>query len=94
MNLDPALSTPARIAILLFLMPRTQATFPTIQKALGVTSGNLSSHLKKLDESEFIIQEKKFVDNKPMTVVTISSKGHQAIVKYVTALNSAIEGSI
>lgn len=91
MDLNPALHAPARIAILLFLMPRTSATFSSIQKAIGVTAGNLSSHLKKLEDSQFVVVEKKFVENKPTTLVMISSSGYSNIVKYVTMLNDAMQ---
>ena len=91
MDLDSALHTPARIAILLFLIPRGTATFPVIQKALNVTAGNLSSHLRKLEEASYIVTEKKFVENKPTTIISISSVGYRSIVDYIKILNSAID---
>ncbi|MCY3413671.1 MAG: transcriptional regulator [Candidatus Heimdallarchaeota archaeon] len=89
-NTDPSLHAPARIAILLFLLPRSKAKFSTIQKTLDVTPGNLSSHLKKLESSNFIDIEKKFVDDKPTTVVHITSSGLSAITSYAKILNRAI----
>ena len=91
MGLDDALSTPARIAILLFLLPRSRATFSTVQKALNVTAGNLSSHLKKLEESDYIAIEKKFVESKPTTIVEMTMRGHSNIIKYINILNSALK---
>jgi len=90
-DVDDALSTPARIAILLFLLPRSTSTFSSIQSALGITAGNLSSHLKKLDEMDYILIEKKFIDGKPTTLATITSMGHANIVKYINILNSVID---
>ena len=80
MELDDALSTPARIAILLFLLPRSKVKFSIAQKALGITAGNLSAHLKKLAESEYIHIEKVFVESKPTTLLMITPKGHSNIV--------------
>ncbi len=91
MDLDDALATPARIAILLFLMPRSKATFSMVQKALDVTAGNLSSHLKKLEEREYVIIEKKFVDSKPTTIIEMTMRGHSNIIKYINILNSALK---
>jgi len=91
LNTDEALHAPARIALLLFLLPRTKVTFSVAQKALNITAGNLSSHLKKLEKSEFIYIEKAFIKSKPTTTISITSKGHSSIMNYVQTLNKALE---
>ena len=88
---DDALHTPVRLATLMFLLPRSKTPFPEIQKALGLTSGNLASHIKKLEEIELIYVEKLFVDNKPTTLVEISPGGISAINNYATTLRNALE---
>lgn len=91
MNLNEALHAPVRIAIMLFLLSNIRAKFSVVQKALDITSGNLSSHLKKLEEEEFVFIEKAFVEKKPTTIISITQLGISAIFQYVEILNSAIE---
>ena len=89
-QIDSSLHAPARIAILLFLMPRSQAKFAEIQKTLGVTPGNLSSHLKKLEKSHFIDIEKRFCHGLPTTIVYLTNDGYNSIINYTKILNNAI----
>ena len=90
-NVDSALHAPARIAIMLFLLPRSKAKFAIIQDALGVTPGNLSSHLKKLETSNYVAIEKVFVENKPTTIINLTPEGYGAIRNYANILNNAID---
>ena len=53
-----------------------------IRKALGLTAGNLSSHITKLSQNELIIVEKLFIDAKPTTVISLNEKGSKAMKEY------------
>ncbi|MHA2028307.1 MAG: transcriptional regulator [Candidatus Kariarchaeaceae archaeon] len=88
---DDVIHTPVRLATLIFLLPRSKTPFPEIQKALDLTSGNLASHIKKLEDLELVYVEKLFVDNKPTTLVEISPTGISAINNYATTLKNALE---
>lgn len=91
LDIDEVIHTPARLAILLFLLPRPNATFPEIREALSLTAGNLSSHLKKLQESHYVDISKAFVDLKPTTIISITSKGRRAINEYAEFLRKQLE---
>jgi DNA-binding MarR family transcriptional regulator len=58
---------------------------------MGVTDGNLSSHLSKLEKEEFVLIEKKFVGKRPKTVVHITPKGRERFAEYIEALKKFIE---
>jgi DNA-binding MarR family transcriptional regulator len=88
---DDVIHTPVRLATLMFLLPRSKTPFPEIQKALGLTSGNLASHIKKLEDLELIFVEKLFVENKPTTLVEISPSGIYAINEYAETLRKALD---
>lgn len=90
-KIDQALHAPARIAILLFLLPRSKAKFSTIQNTLDLSPGNLSSHLKKLESSGYVDIEKLFVDNKPTTIIYLTTTGFKAVSEYAKLLSSALE---
>ena len=56
-------------------------TFSTIQKSLEVTSGNLNTHLAKLEDEGYISKDKGFVDLRPRTLVYITENRPSALVK-------------
>ena len=91
MELDSDIHNPARMSVLMFLLPRGRATFTSIQKCLNLTSGNLSSHIKKLQSKELVEVKKTFIDLKPTTEVYISSKGRESIVEYAENLTGVLK---
>ncbi len=91
LEIDDIIHTPARLAILIFLLPRGFSTFPEIQTALGLTSGNLSSHLRKLQEKGYVEISKRFVDLKPTTTIAITMKGKKAIDDYTLYLKNLLK---
>ncbi len=90
-NINEIIHTPVRLAILIFLLSRQQATFADIQKALNLTAGNLSSHIKKLEAAHFITVEKIFINSKPTTLIYITSKGRTGIAEYANILRHALD---
>ncbi|MCY3414127.1 MAG: transcriptional regulator [Candidatus Heimdallarchaeota archaeon] len=89
-QLSDVIHTPARLAILMFLSPRPNAIFPEVKMALKLTSGNLSSHISKLSNAGYIYVEKKFVDSKPMTVLSITAQGLSALAEYADLLQRTL----
>ena len=70
---------PARLSILVYLFFTQSARFTELQKTLKLTSGNLSSHLRKLEEKEMIRISKRFVELKPTTIVSITQEGSEKV---------------
>ncbi|MHA2030192.1 MAG: transcriptional regulator [Candidatus Hodarchaeales archaeon] len=91
LSVDASVHNPIRLSILMFLLPRGRATFTLIQRTLGgVTSGNLSSHIKKLQSNKLVEIRKVFIDLKPTTEVYLSSQGRKAIVSYAKHMSSVL----
>ena len=67
------------------------ASFTETQQHLGLTSGNLSVQLKKLSQSGYVDIKKTFKDNKPLTTVCITSKGQDALDKYINEMENIIQ---
>ncbi len=78
-GLDRLIHEPARLAILTALSSCEAADFTFLQRLTGLTAGNLSSHMSKLGEAGFVEVEKKFVNNRPNTMVQITPAGRSAI---------------
>jgi DNA-binding MarR family transcriptional regulator len=80
--LDRLVHEPARLAIMTVLSYVADAEFVFLQRATGLTKGNLSSHLAKLEEAGLIRIEKRFVQKKPSTNVALTEDGKRRIVAH------------
>jgi len=80
--LDRLIHEPGRLAILTVLSSVDAADFVFLQRTTGLTKGNLSSHLTKLEEAGLVEIEKRFVRKKPNTNVTLSAIGKQRIARH------------
>ena len=78
-SLDKLLHEPARLSLMTALSACKSADFLALQRLTGLTSGNLSVHLSKLEEAGLVVLEKQFVDKRPNTQVQITEKGRQVI---------------
>lgn len=77
--LDKLLHEPARLSLMTALAACKSADFLALQRLTGLTSGNLSVHLSKLEEAGLVVLEKQFVAKRPNTQVQITEKGRQVI---------------
>jgi DNA-binding MarR family transcriptional regulator len=80
--LDRLIHEPGRLAVLTVLSAVRDADFVFLQRATGLTKGNLSSHLSKLEEAELVAIEKRFVRKKPNTNVTLTAEGKRRIARH------------
>jgi DNA-binding MarR family transcriptional regulator len=78
-GLDKLVHEPARLAILTALSACNSADFLFLQRLTGLTKGNLSTHLSKLEEASLIEIEKRFIGKKPNTHVLLTKEGRTAI---------------
>jgi len=78
-GLDKLIHEPARMAILTALSACQRADFLFLQRLTGLTKGNLSSHLSKLEEAGYVQIKKKFVEKKTNTLLALTASGRQAI---------------
>lgn len=84
--LDPIIHSRARLAIISVLIGVKQADFNYLKKLTGLTDGNLSIHLSKLEEAGYISIKKSFKGKKPLTTCFLTEKGKQAFARYLKAL--------
>jgi len=66
-------------------------TFNDLKRECDLTDGNLSRHLKTLEEAEAIRIEKTFVDAKPRTTVFLSDAGRKSFIEYLQALEEVLQ---
>jgi DNA-binding MarR family transcriptional regulator len=81
-ELDKLIHEPARLSILTALSSCGQTDFPFLRRLTGLTKGNLSSHLSRLEEAGLVDVEKHFEDKTPVTTVQLSENGRRTIARY------------
>ncbi|MYW05124.1 transcriptional regulator [Streptomyces sp. SID3343] len=80
--LDRLIHEPARLAIMTVMSSVKTADFVFLQRTTGLTKGNLSSHLSKLEEAGLVRIEKRFVLKKPNTNVELTPDGRDRIARH------------
>jgi DNA-binding transcriptional ArsR family regulator len=75
--LDRLIHEPGRLAILTVLSSVQDADFVFLQRATGLTKGNLSSHLTRLEDAGLVEIEKRFVRKKPNTRLALTALGRE-----------------
>ncbi len=78
-NLDRLVHDPTRLAILTALSACKEADFLFLQRLIGLTKGNLSGHLAKLEQAGLVNIKKSFVGKRPITYLSLTKAGKEAI---------------
>jgi DNA-binding MarR family transcriptional regulator len=81
-QLDRLVHEPGRLAILTVLSSVTDADFLFLQRTTGLTKGNLSSHLTKLEDAGLVKIDKRFIGKKPNTNVSLTAEGRKRIAEH------------
>jgi DNA-binding MarR family transcriptional regulator len=81
-GLDPLVHAPARLMVMTYLFVVEQIDYVYLQRITGLSWGNLSKHLSKLEEAGYLETTKTFQDKKPHTTVQLTSEGRQAFQEY------------
>ncbi len=91
-HLDKLVHEPARLAILTALDACANADFVFLQRLTGLTAGNLSAHLAKLQEGGLVRIEKQFVGRVPNTKVALTKEGRAAVKRHWRGLRRLQQG--
>ena len=90
-DLDRAIHSPPRMMILAYLGAVDSADFIFLMNQVGLTRGNLASHLKPLEEAGYISITKEFVDKIPRTLISLTDNGREAIQTYREQMRTIID---
>ena len=89
-DIDRVIHEPARLMIVMCLYSVKSADFIFLMRAAGLTWGNLSSHLSKLEESGYVEIEKQFLNKKPHTMIRLTRQGRKAFREYRQTMQRAL----
>jgi DNA-binding transcriptional ArsR family regulator len=90
-ELDRLIHEPARLLIVTILAAAASADFLFLQRETGLTKGNLSAHLSKLEEAGYVKIEKTFKGKLPLTVCKLTAAGQKALLQYRQQLQEFIQ---
>src|ERR1700730_10095828 len=90
-NIDDVIHSRIRLAIMAVLVSVDEAEFTYLRGKVGATDGNLSVHLKKLEDAQYISVKKSFSDRTPVTHYTLSAAGRKAFEAYIDSLEKLIK---
>jgi DNA-binding MarR family transcriptional regulator len=91
-DIDEVIHGRIRLGVMAYLSGVEQAEFNELKARLQATDGNLSVHLRKLEDAGYVSVDKSFVNRKPLTRVGLTETGRAAFVKYLEAMSRLVEG--
>jgi DNA-binding MarR family transcriptional regulator len=90
-QIDRVIHEPARLLILAYLSVVESADFLFLMNQTGLTRGNLSSHLSKLEAAGYIEIKKEFVEKIPRTLLRLTEQGRKAFDEYRQSMKQVLE---
>ena len=90
-KIDDLIHSRIRLAIMSVLISLEDAEFNFIKKQINATDGNLSVHLRKLEEAGYINVNKQFEGRKPISRYSLTDKGREAFEAYINKLEELIK---
>ena len=92
--LDETIHQSTRLRIMTILVSQPvgdRLAYGFIQKMLELTGGNLTTHLRKLEDAGYLAITKEFLDSKPRTWIQATPVGRSAFAEYLSNLEKALK---
>ena len=91
-DIDDVIHGRVRLSTMAYLSGAGSADFTLLRSKVGVTDGNLSVHIRKLEEAGYIRVEKKFSERRPLTICHLTKKGREAWIAYIGRMEALMRG--
>jgi DNA-binding transcriptional ArsR family regulator len=89
-DIDRVIHEPARLMIVALLAAVEEADFQYLRQTTGLTQGNLSAHLSKLEEAGYVAIEKTFRGKYPLTICRLTDHGKDVLDRYRKIIKAAL----
>ena len=90
-DIDQVIHAPARLMVLTYLYVVESTDYVFLLRLTGLTWGNLSTHLTKLEEAGYIEINKEFKGKKPHTTISLTKQGRTAFREYKNSLQQVLD---
>jgi DNA-binding MarR family transcriptional regulator len=89
-EIDSLIHAPSRLRVMTYLYVVDSIDFVYLKRLTGMSWGNLSTHLTKLEEGGYISLRKSFLDKKPNTMIQLTDEGREAFRRYKDSMQQAL----
>lgn len=93
LQLDRVIHEKGRLAIMSALAATPELSFTELRDTLGMTDGNLTTHIRILQEEGFIAVAKSYQNNRPLTTCSLTKAGRKAFAGYIDLLEQIVNQS-
>jgi DNA-binding MarR family transcriptional regulator len=90
-DIDQVIHAPARLMVLAYLYVVESADYVFLVRLTGLTWGNLSTHLTRLEEAGYIAIDKEFKGKKPHTTISLTKQGRAAFREYKKSMQAVLD---
>ena len=91
LQLDRVIHEKGRLAIMSMLAASTELSFTEMRDALEMTDGNITTHIRTLQEAGYISVAKSYQNNRPLTTCSLTTAGRKAFAEYVNLLEKIVQ---
>ena len=91
LQLDRVIHEKGRLAIMSMLAASPELSFTEMRDALKMTDGNLTTHIRTLQEAGYVSVTKSFQNNRPLTTCALTAAGKRAFTNYINLLEKIIQ---
>ncbi len=91
LQLDRVIHERGRLAIMSMLAASPELSFIELRDALEMSDGNLTTHIRTLQEAGYVAVAKSYRNNRKLTTVALTAAGRQAFAEYVSLLERIIQ---
>ena len=90
LQLDRVIHEKGRLAIMSALAASPELSFTELRDTLDMTDGNLTTHIRTLQEEGFVSVAKSFQNNRPLTSCSLTAAGRKAFAEYIDLLEKIV----
>jgi DNA-binding MarR family transcriptional regulator len=90
LQLDRVIHEKGRLAIMSMLAASAELSFTEMRDALGMTDGNLTTHIKALQQEGYVSVTKSYQNRRPLTTCTLTASGRKAFTEYINLLEKIV----
>ena len=91
LQLDRVIHEKGRLAIMSMLAAAPEMSFTEMRDALAMTDGNITTHIRTLQEAGYVSITKSFRNNRPLTTCSLTPAGRKAFTNYINVLEKIIQ---
>lgn len=92
LKLDRTIHEKGRMAIMSLLAATPELSFTELRDTLKLTDGNLTTHIKKLQQAGYVGVTKSYSKNRPLTTCSLTKEGRKAFEEYLKVLEEIVQG--